>query len=397
MSSPQSPQDSVSLWQSRVAANAPSLSLSDMMYSVAFAQSILSDNQDIRVLLTQSAPNISVLSAVGFPLDALAANVGLKRTPATPTVLTLQLSRANPNDTSQTVTVQAESVWSVTSDGVTTAAVAFAINQAVSIGSGSTAPVTVTATATTAGSVGNVAPGNVVVPVVATGTPVAVVATNPPQGAGGTQGYTTAGTDGEYPSPGAGDDKLRARIQAATQPIYSAAAVTSAILSIPNVTDALVIDPQNGNGTIEYLWAQADGTTPGLVGSTITAGTLAATVDAAVREELPPNVVPTALAFAVTTLTNITVTFSAPATVATATITPQIQTAIVAYVNGLPHGQVPTPFGIIGAVNAATGYVLTAGGNLTVTSTTPAIGAASPTVEYRIAGTPASVVTVNRL
>jgi len=397
MAAPQPPQDSYAQWVARIGANAPALSLSDMMYSVAFTQSILSDNQDIRVLLTQSAPNISVLSAVGPALDALAANVGLKRIPATPTVLTLQLSRANPGDTSQTLTVQAGSVWSVQSDGQTTAAVAFATNQTVTISSGSATPAAVTATATTAGGVGNVAPGSVVAPVVATGTPVAIVTTNPPQGAGGTQGYTTAGTDGEYPSPGAGDDRLRERIQAATRPIYSAAAVTSAILSIPGVTDALVIDPQNGNGTIQYLWALADGTVPGLVGSTITAGTLAATVDATVRGVLPPNVVPTASAFAVTTLTNITVTFSAPATVATATITPQIQAAIVAYVNGLPHGQVPTPFGIIGAVNAATGYVLTIGGNLTVTSTTPAIGAVSPTVEYRITGAPASVVTVNRV
>ncbi len=396
MPSPQPPQDSLALWQARVSSNIPNLSLSDMMYGVAFAQSILSDNQDIRVLLTQSASNISVLSAVGLPLDALAANVGLKRIPATPTVLTLQLSRANPADTSQTLTVQAGSVWSVQSDGQTTPAIAFATSQTVTISSASATPAAVTATATTAGSAGNVSPGSVIVPVVATGTPVAVVATNPPQGAGGTQGYTTAGMDGEYPSPGTGDDKLRARIQAATQPIYSAAAVTNAILSIPAVTDALVVDPQNGNGTITYYWAQADGTTPGLVGSTITAGTLAATVDANVRGVLTPNVVPTASAFAVTTLTNITVTFSAPATVATATITPQIQAAIVAYVNGLPHGQVPTPFGIIGAVNAATGYVLTVGGNLTVTSTTPAIGAASPIVEYRITGAPASVVTVNR-
>jgi len=75
-------------------------------------------------------------------------------------------------------------------------------------------------------------------------------------------------------------------------------------------------------------------------------------------------------------------------------VTPQIQTAIVAYVNGLPHGQAPTVFGIINAVQSQTGYTLT---NVTLTSTTPVIGAPSTTGEYRITGTPASIVTVNRI
>jgi len=394
VASPQNPQDSYAIWQVRAGANMPALSMSDMMYGVGFAQSILSDNQDIRTTLTQNTPNISVLTATGAALDALAANVGIRRIPATPTILTEQFSRANPGDTTTTITIPAGTVLTTQGDGVTVIPQAFTTNSVATISAGSATPVTVSMTATVASSAGNLAPNSVTVPVVATGGAVAWTATNPAQGAGGALGYTTAGTDGEYPSPGAGDVKLQARIQANTQPIYSSAAVTNAILAIPNVTDALVVDPQNGNGTVQYFWGQADGTTPGLSGSTITAATLAATVDAQVRSVLSSNVVPTASAFTVTTLTNVTVSFSAPATVATATVTPQIQTAIVAYVNGLPHGQVPTVFGIINAVNAATGYILS---DVRLTSTTPAIGAASTTGEYRITGTPSAVVTVNRV
>jgi len=394
MSAPQSPQDSYAEWVARIGSNAPALSLSDMMYGVAFAQSILSDNQDIRRTLTQNTSNISVLTAVGMALDALAANVGIRRIPATPTIITEQFSRANPGDTTTTITISAGTVLTTQGDGVTVIPQGFSTNSVATISAGSATPVTVSMTATTAGGAGNVAPNSVTIPVVATGGAVAWTATNPAQGAGGALGYTTAGTDGEYPSPGAGDVKLQARIQANTQPIYSSAAVTNAILAISNVTDALVVDPQNGNGTLTYYWGQADGTTPGLSGSTITTGTLAQTVDSAVRGVLPPNVVPTASAFTVTTLTNVTVSFSAPATIATATVTPQIQVAIVAYVNALPHGQVPTVFGIINAVNAATGYVPS---NVTLTSTTPTIGAASTTGEYRITGTPSSVVVVNRV
>jgi len=394
MAAPQNPQDSYSIWVSRISANAAALSLSDMMYGVAFAQSILSDNQDIRTTLTQNTSNISVLTAVGMALDALAANVGIRRIPATPTIITEQFSRANPGDTTATITIPAGTVLTTQGDGVTVIPQGFSANSVATISAGSVTPVTVSMTATTPGSAGNVAPNSVTVPVVATGGAVAWTATNPAQGASGALGYTTAGTDGEYPSPGAGDVKFQARIQANTQPIYSNAAVTNAILAISNVTDALVVDPQNGNGTITYYWGQADGTTPGLSGSTITAGTLTQTVDTAVRSVLSSNVVPTASAFTVTTLTNVTVSFSAPATVATATVTPQIQTAIAAYINGLPHGQVPTVFGIINAVNAQTGYVLS---NVTLTNTTPTIGAPSTTGEYRITGTPASVVTVNRV
>jgi len=311
VASPQNPQDSLSIWQARAAANMPALSLSDMMYGVAFAQSVLSDNQDIRTTLTQNTTNISVLTATGTALDALAANVGLRRIPATPTILTEQFGRANPGDTTTTITIPAGQVLTIAGDGVTVIPQAFSTNSTATISSGSATPVTVSMTATTAGSAGNVAPNSVTVPVVATGGAVAWVATNPAQGTGGVLGYSTAGTDGEYPSPGAGDVKLQARIQANTQPIYSSAAVTNAILAIPAVTDALVVDPQSGNGTITYYWAQSDGTTPGLSGSTITAGTLAQTVDNAVRSVLPPNVVPTASAFTVTTLTNVTVSFSA--------------------------------------------------------------------------------------
>lgn len=398
MASPQSAQDSYAIFQSRLAANWPSLSMADMMASVALAQAFLSDVQDVRVLLTQSAPNISAATATGDALVAQGANVGVRPVPATPTVVALQLSRANPGDTSTTIVVQANTVVSTQGgDGLSVIPQAFSLNSTATISSGQiTAPALVQATATTPGSASNVAPNTVVAPVVATGTGVAWTVTNPPQGAGGVLGYTTAGTDGDGPQAGAaGTATFRYRIQAATAPIYSTAAMIAAMIATPGVAifDAFVLDPQDGTSTLTYRWALVDGSTPGLSGATITAGTPAAAVDAQVRSVLPPNVLPTANAFTVTNLTSVSVSYSADPSQADATLRPQIQAAVVAYIQSLTHGQTPTQFGMQNAVNIATGYVLM---NFQLTAATPAIAAAAATQLYRANGTPTAVVSVTR-
>lgn len=146
--------------------------------------------------------------------------------------------------------------------------------------------------------------------------------------------------------------------------------------------------------------------------ATITTPGLPYAVQVAVASVLPPGVTATGAAFTVVNLSNVAVTYSAPAALQTSTLTPQIQAAVAAYVqgngaprSGMTHNSAPNAFAMGSSVqtgvNAQTLVALgvPAVPSLTyfvVTATTPAIGAAGATTIYRLNGVPSSVVTLTR-
>jgi hypothetical protein len=264
--------------------------------------------------------------------------------------------------------------------GGTSPAVASAITTA-------SAP-TVAATATVNGAAGNVNAGKITsLP----GSPLAVTVTNEGAASGGRDPWT--------------DQQLRNAILARILPQYGAAALQAAILAAntsPAVYDAYVLDPQTGSGALTYYWALSDGTTPGLSGGVVTAGTTAATVDAALRAVLPPNEVPTASAFSLTTISAVNITYSVPLSIQSSQIEPLIKQAVVDYINGsttssppqpgVQHGAAPNATGMQRVVDLETGGVLAF---FEITSTFPSTLTASNTALFRISGT--SAVNLTRL
>ncbi|MDB5057278.1 MAG: hypothetical protein JWO59_750 [Chloroflexi bacterium] len=193
------------------------------------------------------------------------------------------------------------------------------------------------------------------------------------------------------------DAQYRQNLNTLLYPKYSSAQGQSAIIAVPTVFDALIVDPQNGTGAITYYWCDATGAQPGLTYpagvATIAAGSTAALVDAALRAVLPSGVAATPAAFTVTNLTgagSIAATYSADASAQTATLNPQIQAALSAYVQSLTHAKTPTVYGMIQALNTA-GIVLS---NFSLTTS---FAAAGSTAIYRSTGTPATVVALTRV
>jgi hypothetical protein len=254
----------------------------------------------------------------------------------------------------------------------------------------------VTVTNTQNGAAGNVAAGTIV----AFATQVTNLVVSNATADGG-----TAATGGSDPDA---DAVVRSKVSAIITPRWGTAAVEAAILAVPGVYDAYVSDPQNGSGVITYYWCDALGNQ-----TNSSYPNMASQVTTAVQQAIPPSVTANSATFSVQNLTSIAVSYSAPSAVQTSTVAPQIQAAVVAYVqgngnprSGLQHNQIPNAFAMGAAVQSGLNAQSNAPLNVTpvvgltlftLTSTTPAIGDASQTTLYRVTGVPSAVVVATRV
>jgi hypothetical protein len=239
-----------------------------------------------------------------------------------------------------------------------------------------------------------------------------------PNGGIHTAAFVTLGVDPDT------DSAIRQKIAVRATPVNSLSNAIAAIAAVSGVYAANVLDPQLASGYVYYYACDSNGGyagiasgTGGVAGDTgyyyiqnpvLTAASLAANVDAALRLALPAGIVPRIgsysggglIPFQIVTITAISVTFSAATAYTTTVLAPLIQAAVQQYIQGvagnatypgLQFNQVPTVFGMMAAAQAACGNILT---NFTLTSTTPAIGSASPLILYRC---PSPTVTVTRV
>jgi len=215
----------------------------------------------------------------------------------------------------------------------------------------------------------------------------------------------TAATGGADPDA---DATVRSAVSKVITPRWGAAAVEAAILAVPGVYDAYVHDPQDGSGVITYYWCDVLGNQ-----TNSNYPSMATQVTSAAQQGVPPSVTANSATFTIHDLTAVAVSYSAPAAVQTATVGPQIQAAVAAYIqgngnprSGVQHNQIPLAFAMGSAVqtgvnaqsNAALGTTPVVGLTLfSLTSSTPAIGSASNTVLYRLTGVPSSVIVATRI
>jgi len=384
-------KDDLATAQLRLLANAPQLASTGRALSLALLQPFLGRMQDLEQLITVKEAGRDINTAVGSDLDLRGQSVGVSRPPGAPATIPVVGGAGLIFSTDAPVTsplvIPAGTIVSTAGNGTTTTPLGFVTTAAAIISTGQTTAPPVGATAGTtaaglsSGSAGNVTVGTVTVVVSTSGVHV----TNTVAGQGGMDQ--------------ADDPTYRTLILSALASKYGKVAVQLAITSIPGVYDAYVYDPQDGLGTIPYIWSDINGNTPGLTGATpgsltvsgtVGAGTLAATVDSGVLGVLPPRNTAIRSSFSVTNLTIINVSYTVAPTISSTVIAPQIQAAIIAYVQGLRHGQAPDKFAMYLAVQQAVGFVLT---SWSLNSTTPTIPAGTPaqTVLYRAINGPATV------
>lgn len=365
--------DALARFQARAQSNLPQLAVGGTSVAFNLARAFLSDAEDTRYLITQSAPNMAVSTATGAALDAKAADYGITRGPGTYSTGTVIFSV--PSGVAPvTYTFPAGTVLSTPGDGVTSQPVYFTTTAATSISSGSSSSPSVAVQAQKAGSGGTVGAGAISVIVTA-----------------GLSGFTVTNAAGTSAAIDPDTDtQLRARIFSTIAPRYAAAALAATALAVSGVYDVYVLDPQDGTGGLTISWADVLGAQPGATGTAL---------QAAVNAVLPAGIKASAITYAAFTIDNVTamaLSYSAPTSVLSSTIEPQIQTAVKAYIQGLVHNQVPTIFGLISYVVQATGYVLF---NLVYTSSTPTIVGATPsnTTLWRLTGNAPSVVSLTRV
>lgn len=375
--------DSVALFQARCLANLPQAAVGGNSVIYNLAQAFLAADADTNYALTQSTPNLFLAQATGSALDAKAADYGVSRNIGVAAIASVVFSVQSAAPA--TLTIPAGTLISTVGDGIVTVPVIYVTTAVATISSGFTASNAVSAVAQTNGVVGNVAIGAVSVVVTSFSFGAATVTNAAP---------ATGGVDPDS------DATLRNKAFAAISAKYSTTAIQAAIMAVPGVFDAYVFDPQDGGGKIAYMWCDVSGATPGLSGTTpgsttvsgtITAATLAASVDAAVLAVLPPNITPVRSSFIVDNVTAVSVVWSGPSTLSTSTIDPLIKAAVVGYLQGLVHNQIPTVFGMSQYVQFQLGFSLS---NFTITSSTPTFsGSAANNTIWRCTGG-VGVVTV---
>ena len=383
--------DTVALFQARLQANLPGAAVGGNSMFLAYAQALLAAVDDTNYTIAATAPNLSITTAAGPALDTKAADYGVSRSLGVAATGTVQFS-VNPA-AAATITIPVGTVMQTPGDGITTIPISVATTAIATISSGQTTSASVAVQALATGTTGNAAAGTVTIMATAIG---GVAVTN----AGALTGGTNADTD----------PLLRSRSVAAIATKYTTTAIAAAAIAA-GAYDAAAYDPQDGTGRVAYAWCDVLGNTGGLSGAgviptagfstasgTVGAGTLAALIDAAVVAVCPPGITLYRCTFQAGTIFSaaaaLPVTYSAPSSLSSSVIGPQIQNAVVAYVQGLLHGQIPTVFGMAQSVQQAVGFTLT---NFALGSTTPAIGAASAAALYRATGTAATLVSLTRV
>ncbi len=383
--------DDYTAFQTRIAAMAPYITLDNTSVIMILGQAFLSSIADLEVALSQSAPNITYTTAAGTALAIKAQDYGVS--PSNGTAATISVVFFTQVAPATTITVPIGTIVGTGGDGVTTPSVNFSTMASVVISSGTTASSPVTATCTTTGSIGNVTAGSVVSTSLAqtSGVQVSNALT-----VGSVSNPNGAGTGGVDPDT---DPVIKNKIAARVTPFTTAANAQAAMLAISGIYDVYVFDPLLGSGYIYYYWCDSTGNVSGISGgtpATVADGTYylatptltgtAALVDTALRAVLPFGIVPrigsysgstSQVPFQVEDLSAMTVHFYAPAAVQTSVVTPLIQSGVTTYIQGLIHGQAPTPAGIYAACQAATGQALT---NLYVSSSTPALPSGVSTI-----------------
>lgn len=212
---------------------------------------------------------------------------------------------------------------------------------------------------------------------------------------------TSGGTDPED------DQSLRDRGLVATQTKYGPDDMISAIVAVSGVWDAAILDTTapigseyNNTGSItatnsfDYYWCDSSGNQPG-------AGTpntgLALAVQNAVTAQKASAIVPVQAAFTVISFTTIYISYRCLPTISPSQIEPQIQQAVLDFVQATKHNTQIDSFSMGAYVQTAvngvllyfafTGYNSTGG-----TSDVPVIATAGTYTIYRALGAPSSVV-----
>ena len=375
--------DALTTFQARCQANVPELAVGGTSRAFGYARSFLSATDDITYLVSQSAPNLSWQTASYEGLLVLAGNYGVTVSPGTAASASVVFSLSSGTATGSLV-IPAGTLVSTVGDGLTTFAQYFTTQAAATISSGASSSSAVTATATVPGIAGNVSAGAISV-LNTQGLAGAYTVTNAAPATGGVDPDTAT--------------QIRAKIAAAVQSKYAAAAIQAAALTVPGIYDAYVADPLDGSGA----FAVYNGDTAGVVAS----GALLTSLQAAVMAVSPAAIKAASVTYPAFTVQNVTalaLTYSAPTAVQSSVIQPLIQAGAKEYIqgnsatgySGVIHGQVPTAFGLYAYVQGYVGYQLS---NLVVTSATPNFLVASPsnTTLWRLNGSASTVVTVTRV
>lgn len=381
----------------------PALTTAPTSVVMSLINALLSADGDTNTAIIAQGQNVAYTTAApGAPLQAKAADrnvvpsAGLSATCAV--VFFLQVPAT------ETLTFAAGTVVSTGGDGTTTPQITFLTQTTATISSGATDSGTpVLATCTSPGSLGNVGAGTVttlgiggslgafVSNALTVGWPGNNQVSNP-NGAG------VGGVDADTPG------QIREKIAIATTNPVGVANMEAALLSVSGIYDAYVLDPLAGSGIVYYYWCEVDGTTPGINGGTSTAsGTpdnttfiagvtltgTAAQADAAIRARAPAGLQiklgttvsassPASTMFTVVSVTALSLTYTAPATVQASVIDPLLSAGVSAYFNGgtvngvttpgLFHNEVPSIFGLTIYLQQVVGGSLI---NCTISAVTP--------------------------
>jgi hypothetical protein len=303
-------------------------------------------------------------SASSDGLTSLASQYGVIRTAAVagtaPYVFTMQQAPT------QAVTIPAQTVVQTVPQSGQTAS-QFTTLAAATIPAGQTSSNTVTVQAVQGGSTGNLAIGTLTV--IASG-PSGVAGSN--TAAVGSSGYVL-GADAET------DAHLRSRTLGAVYPANSPQAIASAALAVPGVFAATVVDAQDKLGDYTCYAAQADGTLPTPLKTSVTSAI--ALVDGIGLTRTVTNYTLVTQAIAATVTVSSSYTYSAVAA--------QVSAALSRWVGALLPGQALLPTDLIRACfGAQSGYTAIAGLTDLVVTTPAAPLAATATQIIRISGTP---------
>lgn len=361
-------------------AVAPQIALTAGGQATSLSLAILSVMNQVSDQVVAASSNISVLTASGSALDALAANYGATRNLGTQAVAAVQFNI--PAIVAAVVVIPTGTVVQVPALGASQPAIAYTTLQDATIAVGQTISGDVQAQANNAGVNGNVVAGSITQMVTSLGAGIGVVQTNPVDG--GTYGgaITALGSDPQT------DASFRGTIAPLLQQKYGAMQIQQAVLAVSGVYDCYVV-ASGTLGVINIFWCAQDGTQP--------AGTQTL-VDATVRAILPVSFTPAYPAFTITQITTINITYSAPSATQSGAIEPLIAQEVVQWIQGYSGTSNPTP----GLTHGTTIVVLQLatyvqnflGGVLTDFKVTSALPTAATTTVYRInAGVSAVVLT----
>lgn len=366
--------DAYARFTGRLGPNAPTIALNPEAVLMRVAKALLAEAEDVRAKAAAITPALHVDTAQGTDLVQLAADkgvpVGTGHAASATGVFTVQTAAATAQ------LIQAGTVVFIPATSTGVAPILYQSLVDVVLSAGATQSPAVTVTCAQLGAIGNAAAP-------------AITQTRDLPGVGFTQQTDAVG--GVNPDS---EDQIRAAIRAALAIHGGTAAVETAILAVSGVYDAQASDPQDGTGHVSYLWSDN-------LGLQAQIG-LAAAVQAAALGAVDLTTILQSGTFTVVALTDVEVSYRAPVAVVSASIEPTIIAAVAAYVqgdgvtprSGLIHGQPVDSSGAFMEAQEATGYVVT---SLTITATTPAATAPTPTTLYRLTGNPASVIHLTRL